>query len=186
MLDRYIEIKKRLETQVRKKFPQAGPSLAGMLEQIEKLQDRVASVLKRCLEIKKNLELPGRNQFPQASPSLAGMLEQIGLPSLLTMLEVEKKDGVMGLTNQSTGETGCIFLHSGRVVAARLAGQAKIMNEEVIYHFLGWSEGQFEFTPCDVDIKNEIDVPTAYLLLEGMRRLDETARNSKQEAKEQP
>lgn len=147
-----------------------------MLEKIEELQGRMVKTLQRCREVKKSLDTPIRKQSPFAGPSLAGMLGQIGLTSLLTMMETEGKTGVMVVTRLSTTETGCIFLRAGRIIAARIAGQSKRMNEEVIYYLLTWPEGKFEFTPRFVDMEDEIQVPTAYLLLEGVRRLDETAR----------
>jgi hypothetical protein len=38
---------------------------------------------------------------------------------------------------------------------------------------LAWEEGQFELWHADVDGKDEIATRTAYLLMEGMRRMDE-------------
>jgi DNA-binding response OmpR family regulator len=123
---------------------------------------------------------------------LAGRLEQVGLSALLTLLEMERKTGVLVVTHdrgdRKRGEktdpgghpfpTGRIFLRGGRVVTAQVDGAPAPVNEECVYLLLEWSTGSFEFNACEVDVASQIHVTTTHLLMEGARRIDESSRRS--------
>ena len=57
---------------------------------------------------------------PQAA-AFTGELNQLGLASVLTILEMERKSGVLLLS--SDGESGRMFIRDGRVVLARMESQ---------------------------------------------------------------
>jgi DNA-binding response OmpR family regulator len=122
---------------------------------------------------------------------LMGRLEQVGLSALLTLLEMERKTGVLVIVHDR-GErkkrlktdpgghpspTGRIYLRGGRVVSARVDGASDPVNEECVYLLLEWSTGSFEFNACEVNEKPEIQVTTTHLLMEGARRIDESSRS---------
>lgn len=106
-------------------------------------------------------------------PSLKGDLSQIGLSALLTMIEMERKTGVLSLRDPG-GASSQILVRNGRVVHARLDNAADPVDAECIYHLLGWSAGTFELITCDVEGADRVQTSTMNLLLEGARRLDES------------
>lgn len=103
--------------------------------------------------------------------ALSGDLTQLGLAGVLTLLEMERKSGVLRLE----GEAGEAELHvrEGRIVHAT-AGTAT--NQKAVYATLAWTGGRFAFEQQEVSRTDEIQTPTTYLLMEGMRLLDESRR----------
>jgi CheY-like chemotaxis protein len=108
-------------------------------------------------------------------PGIAGSLGQLGLSSLLIVLEMERKSGVLvlGRTDDGVPETGRVFLHSGRVARARIDSKPSPKNHEAVYYMLTWAEGTFEFSVLEVDMEDEVKTSTTALLMEGARRIDE-------------
>jgi CheY-like chemotaxis protein len=109
------------------------------------------------------------------TPGIAGSLGQLGLSSLLIVLEMERKSGVLVLARTDDGlpETGRVFLRTGRVARARIDGKPSPKNHEAIYYMLTWAEGTFEFSVLEVDMDDEVKTSTTALLMEGARRIDE-------------
>jgi len=142
--------------------------------QAEELVVRVATALRR----RTAMEMGLRSQAGFAARGRAGFhgrLEQVGLPSLLTMLDLERKSGVMEITRPEPCEKGRIFLREGVVVHANLDDDPR-KDQDAVYHMLSWSGGNFEFTECPVEMSDQINQPTMHLLMEGARRLDEGIR----------
>ena len=113
---------------------------------------------------------------------LLGRLEQVGVAALLTLLEMERKSGVLVVIkdggpkrdrSQPVGPFARVSLRRGKVINARIENMEKPVNEDCIYHLLGWSTGSFEFNEGQVEGPDEIDGSTSHLLIEGARRIDE-------------
>lgn len=109
---------------------------------------------------------------------LSGALEDISLPSLLVLLEMERRHGLLVITNVHTGERCRVFLRDGRVVSAVHDASPALRDAELIYRVLGWSKGAFEFKALTVEMGDEVQTSTTHLLLEGSRRLDEHHREA--------
>ena len=109
-------------------------------------------------------------------PSLKGDLAQIGLAALLTMVEMERKTGVLTLKN-GAGSTAQILVRTGRVVHARLDDRPEPVDAECVYYLLAWSTGGFELVTCEVEGVDRVQTSTMNLLLEGARRLDESSQH---------
>lgn len=109
------------------------------------------------------------------STALNGRLEQLQLSSLLIMMELERKAGVLTLHGPDRGR---IFLHGGQVVGAKLEAYPGLEGRECVYAMLQWREGTFSFTPMEVDMPDTVQSSTTHLLMEGARRLDERNRES--------
>ena len=107
--------------------------------------------------------------------SLQGTVDQMGLASLLSILQLGRRTGVVQL-RRPPGEEGMLFLVDGSIHRAETRGGVKRKNQEAIYSLLGWSDGSFEFSPASLRTPDEIGMPTESLLLEGARRLDEAKR----------
>ncbi|HKA89729.1 MAG TPA: response regulator [Haliangiales bacterium] len=132
----------------------------------EELDLRVAKALKRRVDPPAPVQ-----KIRSAGPAIQGALDQLGLSSLLIVLEMERKSGVLILAKGK--EKARIFLKQGRVVQARYDDRPEPINAEAVYELLTWSAGSFEFSGFEVDMEDEIDTPTTGLLIEGARRIDE-------------
>jgi len=145
----------------------------------EELDLRVAKTLRHRQAVEQSahdqLDAVPKKRASEGQSSLGGDLGQLGLSSLLTLLDMERKSGILVLREASSKQVGRIFLRTGRVIAARLDGKSHPTNEECVYHLLGWRAGTFEFDQTEVEMKDEINTTTTHLLMEGARRLDETA-----------
>jgi CheY-like chemotaxis protein len=107
-----------------------------------------------------------------------GSLEQLSLGSLLSMIEMERKSGI--LVVQRGVETGRLVCRAGRVLAAELLSPGREGESRrpergvaVIYQLLAWHSGRFDFTAGEVHADDEIGTQITHLLMEGARRLDE-------------
>ena len=141
----------------------------------EELDLRVAKTIRR----RNNVEQEARNQLfgdgEGTTAGLTGDLQQIGLSVLLTMLDMERKSGILVVKNDE--QTARLFLREGRLIRAEVqGGMVRPVNAECVYYLLEWSSGRFEFSqaPADVEgLADEIAEPIMQLLMEGARRLDE-------------
>jgi CheY-like chemotaxis protein len=107
---------------------------------------------------------------------LQGTLKDVGLSSLLVLLEMERKTGLLVLSRTDPGERCRIFIREGRVVAASSDADAGLVHALAIYHALYWPEGAFSFTAVAVDMPDTIQMSTTHLLMEGAQRLDDALR----------
>src|SRR5205085_2663088 len=84
-------------------------------------------------------------QFPaqHRSTAMSGRLEQLGLSSLLVMMEMERKDGVLTLKELESGAIGRIFIRRGQVVSARIDARPEIDGRSSVYEMLTWKAGAF-------------------------------------------
>ena len=149
----------------------------------EELDLRVANALKKAKATQAKAEEvrqapPEPPTGGKASAGIHGTLEQLGLSSLLVMIEMERKSGILRL--QKIGVTGRIFCRDGRVIAARLDGdrapETSRKGAEAVYHMLTWADGRFDFSAVDVDMEDEVQSTTTHLLMEGARLIDEGKR----------
>jgi two-component system OmpR family response regulator len=102
--------------------------------------------------------------------ALRGELSEISLPSVLTVLEMEHKTGL--LLVERGRESGRLFIREGRVIRAAVEPSA-LTGSSAVYALLFWQEGAFDFLAGDVGGVDEIQTSTTYLLMEGARRFDE-------------
>jgi two-component system, OmpR family, response regulator len=102
---------------------------------------------------------------------LTGSLDEFALSSVLIVLELERKTGVVFL-NADRG-IGRAFVRQGRVLRAEIDGGAAQAGSLAIFEMLGWSHGRFEFQAGEVSGDDEIGSSTSFLLLEGARLQDE-------------
>jgi CheY-like chemotaxis protein len=152
----------------------------------EELDLRVANALKKAKQAQEKAEEvkhaavePAHAAGGSKKPAgIHGTLEQLGLSSLLVMIEMERKSGILRL--ERVGATGRIFAREGRVIAARLDGDRAPADArkgaEAVYHLLTWVDGRFDFSAVDVDMEDEVQSTTTHLLMEGARLIDEGKR----------
>ncbi|MGB1700961.1 MAG: DUF4388 domain-containing protein, partial [Nannocystaceae bacterium] len=107
---------------------------------------------------------------------LRGRLEQLGLSSLLVMLEMERKDGLLLLKNGDDETVARFFLRRGQVIQARIEKRDDLDGRQSVYAALAWTKGKFSFSAMEVDMEDEIQSTTTGLLMEGARLMDEDNR----------
>ncbi len=136
------------------------------------LAKRVARALARGRELGSSL-LPPSGRLPATSRGLRGSFDQVGLASLLTVLEMGERGGILRVRRARPQEEGILYLVRGRVHRADLASRKDLRNREAVYELLGWSQGTYEFSAEPLRVTDQVEMPTATLLLEGARRIDE-------------
>jgi len=142
----------------------------------EELDLRVAKTLRRSqsVEQKAREQLNRKDDGPTPGAALTGDLTQIGLSVLLTLLEMERKSGILVITDDNEEQTSRLYLNTGQVVRAVTQGGAvQPVNRECIYYLLNWATGRFEFTQTQIDIEDEVKATITHLLMEGAKRIDE-------------
>ncbi len=103
--------------------------------------------------------------------SLNGDLAELPLPDLVEMTAIGGKTGLLILRDEEGATTGELVFRDGRLTGAR---RGKLVGEKAFYALLALKEGTFDFDP-DAELGDEsLNLATESLLIEGMRRLDET------------
>jgi CheY-like chemotaxis protein len=171
------------------------PGLDGCLTRpfrVEELERAVRETLTRAraLSGRRADEDGPRPPPPSSRPShwhrplsaFRGVVDEIGLSSLLVMLEMERKTGILLIERDEIAAR--LYMRKGRIVRAEIDGPDKrrISGAAAVYQALTWSDGQFDFLVGDVGGVDEIQTSTTFLLMEGARRLDEM-RNAKAEGR---
>jgi|GEM_PF-5834895 len=116
---------------------------------------------------------------PPTSSHLSGLhgaISQMGVSTIISMLEMEKKTGLLSLMRGDI--TARVFVRKGRIIKATIKGitfpEGSAEGPETVYHVLAWRNGLFEFTGREITEEDQINLPTTSLLMEGARRMDET------------
>jgi len=102
--------------------------------------------------------------------AMRGELDQISLSSVLTVLEMERKNGILMVEHGQ--HVGRMFLRKGRIIRAAIE-EPPVSGAPAVYQMLTWGAGSFDFLAGDVGGVDELQTSTTYLLMEGARRLDE-------------
>jgi uncharacterized protein (TIGR02266 family) len=111
-----------------------------------------------------------RAAVPPQSSLMRGRLEVMGLPSIVQVLEADRRTGTLRLTNE--GRRGEILFLEGRVAYAM---EGVRQGEAAVYRMLGWDKGDFELelTSGTGPATAQITRSNQSLLMEGVRRQDE-------------
>jgi hypothetical protein len=104
---------------------------------------------------------------------LRGTIDHLGLPSLLMMLEQDRKSGVLRLTRDEV--VAWLTFSDGRLVRARIS-DARSSSRQTLQRVLGWSAGHFELSAGAPDGEPELEGSVTHLLLEHARVSDEARR----------
>jgi CheY-like chemotaxis protein len=109
---------------------------------------------------------------PSTSQGLRGSVVDIGLGTLLSLFEFERKSGVLLLIR--AGEIARIFVSEGKILKVESsAPNGSPLPKHKLMRLLDWREGHFEFTPASIGGRDEVGVSTTTLLLEHARTRDE-------------
>ncbi len=94
--------------------------------------------------------------FGSARAILRGELDKIGLSTLLTILEMERRTGILVL--QRRRQLGRLHVRDGQIIRARIEGHGRQSGTEAVYQMLAWQgeAGQFELWQAEVEGADEI------------------------------
>ena len=107
------------------------------------------------------------------SRSLRGSLALLSVVDLLQTLEAGRRSGVVEL--KSGGREATLWLHQGQPVDAETNDGRR--GDEAVFALVRYEEGTFEVMFGDVTVPHRISASLTGLLLEGMRRADESRRD---------
>lgn len=102
--------------------------------------------------------------------AVRGNLRTMGLPSIVQVNCAEGNQARLRLRHR--GQEGSIFFADGEVVHAILGSE---IGEEAVYELLTWEDADFELEMGVEPPERTITVNWSGLLLEGMRRIDESS-----------
>lgn len=100
---------------------------------------------------------------------LMGKLEELSVFDLIESFGVERKTGILSITNAKE-KTGQIYFKDGCVINAN---QGDFKKEKAIYQILPWIQGSFTMVFKDVNVPDEIAVSNLGLLLQGLKRMEQ-------------
>jgi CheY-like chemotaxis protein len=123
---------------------------------------------------------PVKRPIP-AGIALVGRLDEFGAASILMLLELERRSGVLILSSP-TGN-GRAHVRKGRVLRATIEGRGDLVGPAAVFQMLTWNGGRFEFHPGEVEGEDEVRSSTSFLLLEAARKQDEEAAAQKKAEK---
>jgi CheY-like chemotaxis protein/Tfp pilus assembly protein PilZ len=109
------------------------------------------------------------------SPGLRGNLVDIGLGTLLSLLEFERKSGV--LLVMRTSELARVFISDGKILKVETTVGNGVPKDRLM-RVLDWRDGQFEFSPAEIGGRDELGLSVTQVLLEHARVRDEQTRDS--------
>lgn len=120
-------------------------------------------------KVHKTLEVASAPRL--ASRGVSGSLREMSLADVLQLLANGRKSG--RLTIAASGVRGDIGFAEGQVFEASFGAHT---GEEAVYAMLVLEDGDFAFDTSYVPRANVVNVSAESLLLEGMRRIDESRR----------
>jgi DNA-binding response OmpR family regulator len=117
-----------------------------------------------------------QRQRDPAQVVLRGTLSELGLPSLLTMFEQDRKSGHLSIMHDHFVAT--IDFVDGRIIRAR-SSELDAGSHPVLMSLLDWKEGYFELTHAETPTQAEPEIQgsVTHLLLEHARLRDEASRH---------
>jgi uncharacterized protein (TIGR02266 family) len=106
--------------------------------------------------------------------SLRGDLDQVSLAAVMSLLELERKTGVLLVVGERTAR---LFLRGGQPLRVEIDGASPALSQvDRACALIGWTAGQFEFALQDVADADELGLTLTELMLEAARRVDEASR----------
>lgn len=110
-----------------------------------------------------------RELLANADRALEGNLDMMSLASIVQINCEERNQAQLSLNYQ--GKTGSIYFDGGEMIHAETAN---LSGEEALYSLLGWEDGSFKVKMGATPAIKTITKNWSGLLLEGMRRIDES------------
>jgi uncharacterized protein (TIGR02266 family) len=107
---------------------------------------------------------------------LRGYIEHVPLASVLSLLEIEKKTGILRVMSTSVAR---LHIARGSMVRVDIEGDPEGRPSRVVLgEVLDWITGQFEFVACEVTCEDEIRKSLTSILLDHACANDEAGRDT--------
>ncbi|MBV8879502.1 MAG: response regulator [Planctomycetaceae bacterium] len=135
---------------------------------LHELPRRVMKALSQRRQLEADLAA-GAKQVA-AGGGLKGTLDQIGMASLLSVLGMGRRSGILRLTGPYGREEILIYLVRGELYRIEMQGRGRLSVEEVFQQLFHWLEGSFEFLPMKLRLSNELNLSVNTLLLQGAKQ----------------
>ena len=100
----------------------------------------------------------------------SGDIKFLNLADLIQLLGTNNSNGILRITSQYAQKPGFIYFKNGNPVDA---SNGSLNGVDAVYSFFGWTEGIFEFTLIDIEVKKKINQNRMEIILEGLRMLDD-------------
>jgi uncharacterized protein (TIGR02266 family) len=128
-------------------------------------KDLISRINKLVTRTKQNQSMQPR------SKALRGDIEQVSISTLLSLLEMEKKTGVLMVVSNTLCR---IYIKNGRPLSIEMENDQVMSQMDMITDVLHWESGQFEFAVTDVPSVDKIKNSMQGMLMESARLKDET------------
>src|SRR5499427_3232651 len=158
-------------------------SKADINEKLKVLQDTVEDFIEKpffvkeaAARIKKVVDKISLEKMAREAPGesvLRGNLAQMNVLDLLQSLDMGRKTCSLTLSNE--GDKCKMFFTEGQINHAEYG---KLKGDEAVYKVLSWTAGGFEIDFKGSSPEQTVTQSTQGLLLEGLRLLDESTRDS--------
>jgi response regulator RpfG family c-di-GMP phosphodiesterase len=102
---------------------------------------------------------------------VTGSLGEMAVADVIEVLSKGRKSGLLRLRSPRSTEHGEVWLDTGMIIHA--VAPPDTLGEAALWRLLRLGEGEFLFESGVFPPTRSIDAPTEWLLLEGLRRLDE-------------
>ncbi len=113
--------------------------------------------------------LPPDRPSEGARGHLSGVLSRIKLPTILSLLEMDRMTGELALT--ASTEEIVVFVQEGRVVD--VTGRTSHDARGFLRRVMAWAEGTFRFDAKSVSREDRLGTSTTGLILDLVRQMDE-------------
>ncbi len=102
---------------------------------------------------------------------VAGKLSIVSLPELCQIIRMNARSGILKFTHRR--KLGRLYFHEGSLVAAESGMK---IGEDAFYDLIEWEDGEFMFEDTPFEVEQTINCDVMALILEAMRRRDESKR----------
>ncbi len=134
---------------------------------LHELPRRVTKALLQSRQLEADL---GPASKPATGAGLKGTMDQIGMASLLSVLGLGRRSGILRLSGWMGAEDVLLYLVKGAPHRIEVQGRGRLTSEETIQQLFRWFRGSFEFLPMCLRLSNELNLSVNQLLLQGARQ----------------
>ena len=135
---------------------------------MSKMMQELGGGFQNDLEMTQNIV---RRDLVDRSSTFSGRIGEMRIDEVFQLIDFNKKTGTLEL--RSSGDKGAFHFREGQILAADFQGRSGM---HAMAQALSLKEGSFEFHAVDPKAERVIKEPTAKVLLDAMRMLDEQGR----------
>lgn len=96
---------------------------------------------------------------------LQGSLDQIGMATLLSVLNAGRRSGILRLFGDRVWDDVLIYLVRGHLHRVEVQGRGRMSAEQALRQLMSRLRGSFEFSPMNLRMPDEMNLPIIRLLL---------------------